>query len=148
MDVEYRFKGSRDLSRKKMSPHHFTCSSGQPRATPAETLWLPVCTQTYCSRFYWRNWAFGSWSSCFYFRKKKKKERSGLSKRETSAGTRDAAGFQAPGSAINQLRVAPLLREWLRQAGCSKGKSRQRHSTARQSRQIPHGTREPACQGR
>lgn len=80
-------------------------------------------------------------------KKKRRKERSGPSKRETSAGTQDTAGFQAAGSAINQLQVAPLPRAWLRQAGCSKGKPRQRHGTARQSRLIPHGTWEPACQG-
>lgn len=131
-----------------MAPHHFPCSRGQPRAAPAETLCLPVCTQRYYSSFYWGIWGVGSWSSCCYFRKKKRrKERSGPSKRETSAGTQDTAGFQAAGSAINQLQVAPLPRAWLRQAGCSKGKPRQRHGTARQSRLIPHGTWEPACQG-
>lgn len=139
VDVECRFKGSRDLSWKTMAPHHFPCSSGQPRATPAETLWLPVCTQRYYSSSYWGIWGFGSWSSCCYFRKKKKrrKERSGPSKRETSAGTQDTAGFQAAGSAINQLQVAPLPRAWLRQAGCSKGNPRQRHGTA----EPPHPAR-------
>lgn len=119
-----------------MPLHPSKRGSGQRCATPAETLRLPVCTLRYCSGFSFRSWGVGSWSSCCYFRKRQKKEkkkrRTSPSKRETSAGTRETAGFQAPGSAINQApsRAAAESVAQLSRLLERKGKARQRHGTA------------------